>query len=508
MAQQTTYVDPFDNDTFTIALTGPGTFTTTNSAQGLGLLQLTGSTLSSSLTITRASQVGDGLLTIERIAGQSLSALTLEDATVVLGTLAGAGTRSLDLTGYAKTITAGLIFAGDINLGTTSAGARTTIFARQIIDNTAADPVVIATGGVIDAFTCGQVNGASLTARRIGSVAITGNAGSNTRINITTTDTTATYGLKTFSSQRRLDDSTWSIAAPVQSIDLIDTTGFLSVPAINVTVAGRIGRLTCAEDLGGTFIARSFGQIRAAATMSANISTTDAVSNTANSIDSLVARALFLPNLTVPNGIGLLSAGLIAALANPGRSSITAGWIDTLNTTGPTLPLNFLPPETDITNTDIVLTNTARTSVLRSMSLTGGMGDSSFRANNNIGDVRMSYMNDSQFRVGVNPAVTGLPTAVADFSGNFQIRSFRFVQDPLNGTFTNFENSIVASRRFGLLRIDSPVVTTNNMGTDFGFVGDLFDRLTYKAGPGVSFDQTFVGLNSVVSVGDFLIAAL
>ncbi len=518
-----TEIITFQADQWALTLTGPGTFAdvqATVTPFGIPLIALTGTTIASNFSVSRVTppfQRSTSTLNIETITGGTLNSITLEADSVDLESqnLAPRGVTlatGILLTGYARTITVGDIFGADIRLQSTSNQNRSTISARQIVGSQplqaargvpGVDDSNITSGGVIDSFTADNYTFGTIQAARIGSITINNDVAArgplpfvDPEFDIITTSTTATFGVKTIDVRGALFDGNWQIAAPVQRItigDVIDND-FLrgGSSGFTIDVQGRIGQLICQDDLRGTATAASFGSIQVADLMDMEIITDGAASNSVNSIDSIRA-ASYRSNITATNGIGLINVGTVSG------STVNAGWIDFLNVTGAPNGVSEI-----VTSSTINLNNTVRTSLLRKMNVQGNMSSSTFSSVGNVGDVVMRGLINSQFVVGA-PAFNAFPTNAAQL-GTRSINSFTLTA-PI-GAAPNFVNSGVAAATFNTLRINSPVVTTANGGTTFGFAANVINSLFYTAGPGVNVTATNVILGVQVQVDDFRISVL
>lgn len=519
-----TEIVTFQGDQWALTLTGPGTFANVQpsvTAFGIPLIALTGTTVASDFSVARVApplQRSLVTLNIETITGGTLNSITLEADSVDLESqstnLGGSPSETgILLTGYARTITVGDIFGADIRLDSTSSLNRSTITAGRIQGSSpllargagpGTDVSNITSGGVIEFFGADNYAFGTIQAARIGAIQVATNVISATargilqpEFDIVTTSTTATFGVKTIDVGQDLFAGTWTIAAPVQRINLTSvgdsTFARGNSGAFSLNVTGRVGQLNSQFQLLGTATARAFGSINAGAGILMNINTTAPASNTANSIDSIRAARLDDSSITVTNGIGLINVGSVI------QQSITAGWIDTFNVTGTPNGDNEI-----VVASTISLTNAVRTTVLRKFNVQGAMDSSSLTTTGSVGDVVLRGMTDSRFLVGIS-TLPSFPTAVNQI-GTRTVNSFT-LSAPI-GSGVNFANSTVSAATFSALRINNPNVTTANGGTLFGFVANTITSLIYRAGPGSDDTASNINAGTRVSVGDFRLIVL
>lgn len=504
LAQTSTFTQT-DGDIYTLNLTGPGSYTVTAAPDGdnITLIALAGTTLASNFSLILTTDVDvdndNPDLRLQRLTGGTLNSLTLDAVNVDVRPIAnpvlrGSSGPGIFLTGYARTVNIGDLFEAELRLESTSGQNRSAITVEDLNDlqdslNNGGD---IFSGGVIDSLNAQRADRGSVTAQRIGSIVVDntdqrsgdfnelgsggggGSGGFDRRFDITTTSTTASFGVKTIVFNRRIEEGTWSIAAPVQSIVIEDvailvpnfTRGDPNAPGPFVLdVTGRVSSLTSLEDLSGTITARSFGSIKAANDIIASITTNGPASNSATSIDSLRASRLFNSEITVTNGIGLFNVSRVEL------SNVSAGWVDFFNVIGS-------PSDTQsVVSSDILLINTARTSVLKSMVVQGSTNSSNFRFLNNIGNVTLDSLGSSTlFLVGLPLNQTTAPANAAAFTTNGTVAKFT-LRAPVGGG-TNFGTAaILAARTFTNLTVDLRPTGFANGGTVFGVFADTITSL-------------------------------
>ncbi len=534
LAQTSTFTQT-DGDIYTLNLTGPGSYTVTAVPDGnnIDLIALAGTTLASNFSLTLTTLVTGGTdLRLERLTGGTLNSLTLEAERVDVRPITapgsgGSSTAGIFLTGYARTVNIGDLFEAQLRLESTSGQNRSAITVEDLNDlsDSLNNGGTIFSGGVIDSLTAETANRGSVTAQRIGSIVVEGDdefrsgdvdnlgsgggsGGFTRRFDITTTSTTASFGVKAIAFRQQIEEGTWSIAAPVQSIVVQDVA--VTVPnnsrgdpdqpgpfVLNVT--GRLGSLTALDDLSGTITARSFGSIRAGNDILANITTNGAASNSATSIDSLRAARLFNSNITVTNGIGLFNVSRVD------NSELSAGWVDFFNVIGS-------PSNTEsVVSSDIVLNNTARSSVLRSMVVQGSTTSSNFRFLNNIGNVTLDSLGSSSlFLVGLPLSQTTAPANAAAFTTNGTVA--RFTLKAASGGGTNFGlGAILAARTFTNLTVDLRPSGFANGGTVFGVFADTITSLNgvFRLAATTNYsNQSFTSATDLLTSTDFRLRIL
>ncbi len=490
--------DPVDDDVWRIQLSGPGSFVATPGTEGLRLLALTGTTVDSSITIglapnlrgSPASRGGNGELRINLITGGTIGSITADpEAIRFIAEDGQAGSHGIALTNFARSISIGdLINGSDIVMSGTNPQNRSSISIRDAFGANVSGrgsignaEALISSNAVIDSFSARFLFDATINAARIGTIDVTGGNRlarlgfpfPTQSFDITTTSTTASFGVKTINVNGSLTDSTWTIASRVQRI-VVNTVFIPEDPVpkfqrgdpgelgLDLDVTGRVDVLNFASTAFGTFDATSFGSINVGGFFDADLTANGAASNITNSIDSLRAPIISGSSITATNGIGLLNVGRLQS------TGVQVGWLGFFNVTG--TPGGDIE---DFFNSDINLNNTQRNSVLFKMNVQGVMNGSSIIANNNLGDLTLRGMlNDSIIRTGA----PGLVSSAAQFTGNFKIDALKIL--PRVGGGVNFANSVVSAAVVGSLILNLRITTANG-AVPFGLSFDLIQTSTY-----------------------------
>lgn len=157
----------------------------------------------------------------------------------------------------------------------------------------------------------------------------------------------------------------------------------------------------------------------------------------------------------------------------------------------------------NLAQANITLTGATSGPDLGTLIVGGTNNASSVTTHGNINAVRVGAMIDATIRAGVDPTVTGLPTAASAFNNPASI--FSFVVTGLPGLALAFSNSIVAAQNLGTVIVNR--VQSDNAGTAFGFAAatlKIFGDIEPGARPFVWTTRRPVG--DLTFNGDFRVA--
>lgn len=507
LAQTTPILDTDGIGQYTLALTGPGSFTTTTGADGLRQVALTGTTLASNFTISQTGASGDNELTINliNVAGD-IGSITLNEQVALRAEAGQSAPQGIVVNGRCKTITVeGVIDHVDIQISSTAASNRTRMYLNSVegdpnllpeFRGAGGDRVLISSGGFIEEFEASFLTGANLQAARFGAIRIENGLDDGlvglgpinpvfqgVDVNITTTDASATYGVKTITINDGVGTGDWFITAPVQKIAVerffLD---FLLGPPkrgfflgdFTLNVVGRVDELrTTQAEMSGQFNATSFGLVRAAT----DISNADfqgpqfptlgpGPTFTLKSVDTFRAG----------NQIADVFLNVDAALKQVWASSLNnfdleAGWIDTVKIGG---LMNAC---------DWTIDSAAAGGGLDSFELAGVLLNSNIHVlQNNVKYASMFGMNNSTFLVGLG-GIGALPTTSAGIVSGATIETFR-LKAPA-GDPTNFVDSFIVAHK--IVNISSTVkAQTNNGNNAFGVAAVIFQNPVSFRGDGAT----------------------
>ncbi len=292
--RQTLAVDQVFNDavnggSWRIQVTGANaTAVVTAGTQGLRSLVISGTTASSNVSITpdfSATRLTPILnLNLLRVQGD-VNSVTTSAGVIVEREFGQGGFAGIQITGRAKNVTVNeLIRGADVEIQSTAANNRTSVIVSRALGVTLGPPlqrgtgpgpldrVVISSGGFLESVESQGMTGASVNAARIGALRLAGVQFFSDFVidlDVTTTDSSATYGLKTAEITGNLVGGQWTIASNVQRIrafeisdDALSDRG-PGVP-ISISVAGRVDELRATQGLlSGAYLAASMGIVRA-----------------------------------------------------------------------------------------------------------------------------------------------------------------------------------------------------------------------------------------------------
>jgi subtilisin family serine protease len=317
---------------------------------------------------------------------------------------------------------------------------------------------------------------------------------------------TALAGLAVTGSLASLSASTTTLAGDltvtgtIGSITLAGATG-----ADTLSVQGRLAvgtlRLGAVSDL-TVDVAEPLAEL--SATSWANLSGDDVV--TAPAIRLLSVAGAFAAGLSVGSGTGtpldaVRIGGAVAAGAWQVKGSVgtatvgstAVGWsadvtgsIGSLTVNGTAAgsitaaTVRAMRVRTDLSDATLALTAAGATD-LGSLAVGGTIDDSTITTVGSVGTVRAAGMLGSSLLAGVSPAVTGLPSAAADYTADDDVLSFTVTGLP--GGATSFAGSDVAAARIGAVSLRR--VDTANGGVPFGFAADALSSFA-DAEPGVA----------------------
>lgn len=461
MALSATLTDN-DGDVFRVSVAGPGTFTVQTNAAG-HRLGVTGTTATSDLKIERESTGpgGDGVLAVtELIVHGSIDEVRLENTNLVRDP-ADNTPVGLRVEGHARVIDIGRdVLELPISIDGSTATQSTSISARRIV-GAPGHVVVISSSGTIASLRADTMDVAAVTAARFGDVFITGAIPSpdpaGVAFDLTSTDGTATWGLKTLRVLDNFINGNLDIAAPVQSITIKSVNSFTPpggltrLANVDMLVVGRLGTLrTLNGHYAGSLRAASFGIIDVNGALAASIGGASNLVIPTASIDSLRAAQItgnFV--ISVSGGIGQINVQSIDG------SEIGADWIQTFLVTGPAEDL-FL---------------TIRGAPKRALSLgtftVGGLLISALvEVHGNTGSVTLGGARSSTIGFGVDADfASNWPDAPSEFDATGGVvNSFRIKAAP--GDAVNFVNARISARRFK--SITSAGLINPLSGTDYG----------------------------------------
>lgn len=114
---------------------------------------------------------------------------------------------------------------------------------------------------------------------------------------------------------------------------------------------------------------------------------------------------------------------------------------------------------------DLLLTNAAAATGLRSAKIKGVVSGSIVRSASNIGTISTAGVTDSLFLAGANNSLTTLPTNSSSFVADREIKSFT-VRRAHASTVPTVINTIIAAQRIG--KVDLALVQPSNSATNFG----------------------------------------
>ncbi|HPD14740.1 MAG TPA: peptidylprolyl isomerase [Planctomycetota bacterium] len=355
----------------------------------------------------------------------------------------------------------------------------------------------LAVNGAIGSLAATNWMGGSLWAHSIGSLATTGSK-TGAIVGHFTPDVQLTgqgvaAGSPTLGAARiaqGLALGTWDITGHIGSIlagfveswtlkahGNVTSLALGDVTAGNLTVDGTVNSLVAASWNGGTVTASRL--LTATPGYVANLSLT--IAGAINSISSLAWMA------------GTIKAAALGSLSIVGdlTRGIYADFAASLNLTGAQGVANTLGT-----------VNVARRVLGGTWTVAGNIGtvnvfswfyNTVVRATGNISSFTVGGMDSSKVYAGVASSVTGLPSALADFTSASTIGKFEIVGIPTTISTYSFLNSIVAARTISSVTLRE--VQTNNGGKAFGVAGQNLPSVSWsQAGAKYSWPMKWPGL--------------
>lgn len=483
-------------------------------SEGLRSLVITGTTATSDVTISEAfpprgapARLGDdGELFINFLNIQGdVDEVRLLDNVNLRRENAQVGFAGLDIDGRARVIEIrGDVIASDINIDSTAANNRTTInlnVAGGFFNNNRggfADPVAVTSGGYVETFTCEAFDAATLQAKRFGLIDVAAGGifrgnGFPLAFDITTTDGTAQYGVKTILVDGSLVGGTWDIAAPVQKVlinevpnDPFDLArGFGPISTFEMTVNGRVDELrSTLGDLSGHYRASSFGIVRAAQDLRGIVFGNDVARGTFElaSIDTLRAGDDF-------GNVNVFATGKVKQIVSSDSvfdSTFRVGSVDSLEVGG------------FFSNSRLALTQSGGTGLKQASFRNGMFASSSIDAlDSNIGTITTPAILGSRITAGIIAPANALVANSAGFNSNRTIASIVIKKNGTGGAFIDsYINAHTISNLFS-----NADVTTNNGSVPFGAAAVTFGTVSFRVNAGTT-------LGAGQSSGDLIMADL
>ena len=268
-----------------------------------------------------------------------------------------------------------------------------------------------------------------------------------------------------------LDDLTGPADVRLRGTKVATTLSFGAVSDASLTAAAPIAALSAATwsatDL-GTVTAPSIGALRVPGSFGPDLTLT---ATGPNDLSTAVLGNVTGGTWTAAGGVGSVAArstaaawtaalGAVRSLATTGNASgvLTAASIDSWRVGG------------DLSGATVTLTGPAGKGYdLSSLTVAGTVTGSTVRSAGSVNAVTVGAMSASTLYLGVTPAVTGLPTAAADFTSTTD-RLNAFTVTGARGTTAGLTGSNVAAAAVGHVRVTG--LHTANAGTPFGFAAE------------------------------------
>ncbi len=496
LAVDTIFTD-LDGDQWRIQVTGANaTAVITPGTAGLRSLVISGTTASSDVTISenfvsRGPAPGNGRLAINLIQiNGDVDAVSLLDGVDLIPENGQGGFHGLQISGRARLIeSSGDILASDIEIQSTAANNRTSLelsfaFGDAVPLRGLVDLVNITSGGFIESLRSPALNNASISASRIGTIDVAaasfnrGGSFTPMLLNVSTSDATATYGLKSARINGSLFAGEWNIASNVQKIiatdipDQLDLARGQTIGQFLLTVDGRVDELrTTSGDISGRFLARSFGIIRA----------NDDIRGAEFGL--FVARGVQIFQLATIDslrsgdqmvGVDVLATGKVKQIVC--GSSMFATNFDILS-------VDQFQVGSDM-DSSVLTANTDSGYGIKLADVKGQMTNSALDAESgNIGKVTLGSMVDSRVSTGLLAPSNTLLSAANQFQAFRTIDSIRI--KPVSGGPNAFVNSFIMSGTITEI-ISTVTPTTNNGGTAFGVAAVTYGVAQFRVNAGLT----------------------